>query len=63
MVKVALNPRVIIIPARDPKQCGGEKGYCNIGRDDDDDNDDDDDDDVIRWMSRTRRKMMMSRKI
>ena len=32
----------LIIPARDPKQCGGggKKGYCTIGDDDDDDDDD-----------------------
>ena len=46
-----------IIPERDPKQCGGAKGYCNIGGGDDDDDDDgevhdddgddDDDDDVV----------------
>ena len=31
---------VHIIPARDPKQGGGAKGYCTIGGDDDDDDDD-----------------------
>ena len=34
-----------IIPARDPKQRGGAKGYCTISDDGDDDDDDDDDDD------------------
>ena len=29
-----------IIPPRDPKQCGGARGYCRIGGDDDDDDDD-----------------------
>ena len=31
------------IPARDPKQCAGAKGYESIGGGDDDDDDDDDD--------------------
>ena len=38
----------MIIPARDPKQCGGQKtakGYETIGGDDDYDDDDDDGDD------------------
>ena len=33
-----------IIQARDPKQCGGAKGFCRGHGDGDDDDDDDDDD-------------------
>ena len=37
-----------IIPARDPKQCGGAKEYETSGDGDDDDDDDDDDDTQMR---------------
>ena len=39
-----LPTRLKIIPARDPKQCGGQKDTRLWGGDDDDDDDDDGDD-------------------
>ena len=54
--------KVQTIPARDPNQCGGAKGYWSGQGDDDHDDDDDDDgdgeihdddDDMTRWMLTT----------
>ena len=43
-----------IIRARDPKQCGGAKGYETIGGDDDCDDDGDDDEDTHMRAHRRR---------
>ena len=43
------------IPARDPKQCGGAKGYKTRGGADDEDDDDDDDTQMRAHRSRHMR--------
>ena len=72
LIKLNIDKYIYIyryILARDRKQCGGAKGYCNIGGDYDDDGDDDDDDndndDMRRWRRRRmrmRRRMILRRK-
>ena len=46
-----------IIPARDPKQCGGAKGYETSGGGGGGDDDDDDDDDDIEMRAQRSRLM------
>ena len=46
--------KTVIIPARDPRQCGGANGYQTSGGHDDDDDDDDDDNDTQMRGHRSR---------